>query len=478
MSDDPLLTTLEAANVLGCDERGVRFLVKHNKLPLEPEARGERRFWKFRRRAVEAIKPYYRRLRDFQEGGCHLHPERGKEYTLQKAAQECHISLYLLRQAVKDRRLPAEEIYPAPTGAHPWIIVLAKDVLALQVRTRQAVQESARLNRKRWKPISEIAIAIGARAPAVRAEVSECAKCWAGIGRLPSQKATVCQRGKVPESWRETEGGSRDFANLREVQRSRVLTFYDYPVFQKLWEADYVPAGVRRLKELVSEHNGRCPARVVQAELETLGIASKSRRARIAKAARIKGVHDWGAKAKNQIVYAFDGATRPTDADADAILRSILENGPVAAGDGLRAARARGLTTPEAYEGLKRLNVPLQPKGTVGPHLWILPAQQNATTGHFARLKPTHPRWDDLKATLFWGDIPIREFRRHPAPNQRELVEAFHRANWQNLILSPFGTDGEKLNASIYHLNRSLDPKVIHFRSDGTGEGAIWEPAE
>lgn len=98
------------------------------------------------------------------------------------------------------------------------------------------------------------------------------------------------------------------------------------------------------------------------------------------------------------------------------------------------------------------------------------------------RRKRLRPRWDEMKATLFWGDVPIRVFSHHPAKNQRDIIEAFHREDWNHTVPTPFkdnnGSDAKKLNLAIYHLNHSLLKKAIRFRGDGTGDGVMWEPVD
>jgi hypothetical protein len=96
-------------------------------------------------------------------------------------------------------------------------------------------------------------------------------------------------------------------------------------------------------------------------------------------------------------------------------------------------------------------------------------AQKNQGAG------ATKPRWDEMTATLFWGDTAIREFRKHPAQNQRELIEAFHREGWAHTIPDPFG-EPRKLNQTLKDLNRKLPPNTVRFCGDGMGLGAIWEP--
>ena len=90
---------------------------------------------------------------------------------------------------------------------------------------------------------------------------------------------------------------------------------------------------------------------------------------------------------------------------------------------------------------------------------------------------PTAPRWDERTGTLYWGDLVIREFRKHPAGNQRALIEAFHRKDWSANVPNPF-RDPRKLNLTIYQLNLSLAVKAIRFRGDGTTQGVVWEAAE
>jgi hypothetical protein len=75
---------------------------------------------------------------------------------------------------------------------------------------------------------------------------------------------------------------------------------------------------------------------------------------------------------------------------------------------------------------------------------------------------------------LTWrGDI-IRQFRA-PAKNQKDLIEAFHRANWGRSIPDPF-RDRRTLDKTVTDLNKQLRQRTIRFRLDGTGEGVNWEP--
>jgi hypothetical protein len=84
------------------------------------------------------------------------------------------------------------------------------------------------------------------------------------------------------------------------------------------------------------------------------------------------------------------------------------------------------------------------------------------------------PVWDEVRSVLTWrGDI-IRQFRA-PAKNQKDLIEAFHRANWGRSIPDPF-RDRRTLDKTVTDLNKQLRQRTIRFRLDGTGEGVNWEP--
>jgi hypothetical protein len=116
---------------------------------------------------------------------------------------------------------------------------------------------------------------------------------------------------------------------------------------------------------------------------------------------------------------------------------------------------------------------PQTPAATVDPP----EAANGQTAGCAAESPPPCPVWDDEVGELRWGDVCIRTFGRHPADNQRELLDAFRLANWARWIPDPFN-DPRKLNQTIAVLNRSLDPRLIRFRGDGSGEGVIWGPTE
>jgi hypothetical protein len=126
-------------------------------------------------------------------------------------------------------------------------------------------------------------------------------------------------------------------------------------------------------------------------------------------------------------------------------------------------------------EGIRPLSPPADmaasPKGGDGATTPVPNYAEKAT----APSPPLKPRWDETTATLYWGNVAIREFRKHPAQNQTALIEAFHRKGWARNIPNPFIGDPRKLNFAIYQMNKGLAEKVIRFRGDGTGQGVVWE---
>jgi hypothetical protein len=412
--DDPLLTTAQTADVLEGDERGVMAMVRSNQLPYETEAHGKRIFYRFRQSAAEAAKPLYRRLRDFQEKGFHQHPERGKEYTLSKAAEKHELALYQLRQAAKNGELPCDELEPPPSGARPWIIVTEKNLLLFLTTLRRKKQAGQRVNRDRWKLITQVQEAIGVDNPQERADVSACAKCWCSLGWLETKEVTVRQLGKVPSHWK-LNGQGRSFDGLREVERTRTLVTYDWPQFKKLWDKDFTRDGARRIKELLNERADRCPARTIIKELHKLGIAGKGRRAQCVKAAHVKAIHDRGLGAKNQLVYVPRKAARRPNAVE--IMRSLL---PIPAGQGLRKGREAELTVPEIYEALEQLKVQLQPSKHVGPWEWRLPTNGTGTTERRKARRDSHPKPQDGLTKV---EQAIQIFLRDPNQSIRAVAQ-------------------------------------------------------
>jgi hypothetical protein len=106
-----------------------------------------------------------------------------------------------------------------------------------------------------------------------------------------------------------------------------------------------------------------------------------------------------------------------------------------------------------------------------------LDRQTPAPVPPLRRSQTITPVWDDTAAALSWRGEVIRTFHKHPARNQRDLVEAFHREGWAPIIPDPF-RDPNRLRQTIRDLNNSLPEHTIRFAGDGTGEGARWEPVK
>jgi hypothetical protein len=105
-------------------------------------------------------------------------------------------------------------------------------------------------------------------------------------------------------------------------------------------------------------------------------------------------------------------------------------------------------------------------------------ANQSGSAQPADRTKPVKPRWDGETRTLFWGSASVRAYRKNPAKNQMDLLEAFEAAGWPRTLANPFGTDTVKLSNTVRDLNRHLVPGTIRFHLDGYGaQGVDWRPA-
>jgi hypothetical protein len=82
-------------------------------------------------------------------------------------------------------------------------------------------------------------------------------------------------------------------------------------------------------------------------------------------------------------------------------------------------------------------------------------------------------RWDSDLRQLWVGNKCIRAYRKHPAPSQTAILNAFQAADWSRKVESPIPSDN--LNQTLRQLNKGLRPKLITFRADGTGSGIYWE---
>lgn len=90
------------------------------------------------------------------------------------------------------------------------------------------------------------------------------------------------------------------------------------------------------------------------------------------------------------------------------------------------------------------------------------------------------PNWDGDRHELCVSDFLVKRFR-WPAKNQETLLTAFDEEQWpaegvdDPLPPHPDKDPKQRLRDTIKCLNRHHEHRLIHFRSDGTGERVIWD---
>jgi hypothetical protein len=88
------------------------------------------------------------------------------------------------------------------------------------------------------------------------------------------------------------------------------------------------------------------------------------------------------------------------------------------------------------------------------------------------------PVWNKDARELRWGNVLIRRYKKHPAPNQVKILDAFQAAGWAATIENPFHVR-ERLNVenrtvelktlgdAVRSLNNGMLVKVIKFELNG-----------
>jgi hypothetical protein len=114
-------------------------------------------------------------------------------------------------------------------------------------------------------------------------------------------------------------------------------------------------------------------------------------------------------------------------------------------------------------------------------------SHESHTIDSGARTPPrTKPHWDADLGRLWVGDLLVKEFKE-AAENQRRVLEAFQEEDWRHRIDDPtYHRAGEpnrrrqrRRRDTITGLNDAhINPGVIYFRGDGTGDGIIWDWCE
>jgi len=90
------------------------------------------------------------------------------------------------------------------------------------------------------------------------------------------------------------------------------------------------------------------------------------------------------------------------------------------------------------------------------------------------------PHWDPDTRRLWLGAELVKQFRQ-PAPNQETILAALEESRWAWQIDDPLPPEGEippkdRLEFTIWRLNRFQKKKLVRFFGDGTGEGICWLP--
>lgn len=102
--------------------------------------------------------------------------------------------------------------------------------------------------------------------------------------------------------------------------------------------------------------------------------------------------------------------------------------------------------------------------------------------------RPDIPTWDRAARTLTFRGVLIRDFRTKEAPVQESILDQFQKAGWTRSVkLIPdkknrperpqpgeIVFDQKKLGDAVRTLNQGVEPKMIQFKQDGTGEGVAW----
>ena len=332
MSAEQTVSTAEAATFLGCDVGTIYNLEAAGRIaPREIVEHGRRRLRRFCKADLVPLKE--ERSQNLGKGA--FRTDRGKAYTISRGAKEFDLPSAFVRECTKETRLLPEgrlEILKWPAGAsdsakprgyRSWggkneaadrglTLVLGKDLFRLKNAVRVALKKGRSITRNRWKTVSEIVTHLGTQATADHFEVVECLKCWRERGLLGWQTVLTRISGKAPSSWTaKGDSGARTFHDLRPVEKLRETIVYDLKHFLELWEADYLSAGVKALRDLLTEarkDHKEVKAAEAGERLAKLGIAGRRLR-RVVKQANVRARRAVGPGKGCYLVYEF--ATRP-----------------------------------------------------------------------------------------------------------------------------------------------------------------------
>jgi hypothetical protein len=90
------------------------------------------------------------------------------------------------------------------------------------------------------------------------------------------------------------------------------------------------------------------------------------------------------------------------------------------------------------------------------------------------------PYWDGERRELRLGNVLVKRFRQ-PAKNQETVLAAFQEDGWPAHVDNPLSGDvdidaRDRLHDTVRKLNCQSN-RLLHFCSDGNGEGVVWSLA-
>jgi hypothetical protein len=141
----------------------------------------------------------------------------------------------------------------------------------------------------------------------------------------------------------------------------------------------------------------------------------------------------------------------------------------------LGVPRARRLTDEEAVDWLVRHGrEPPSDVAHLAKNSFFVPGPPSPTPT--LTVKQPTPVWNKDLCELTYRGTVIRQVKRPKvAKNVVRVLDAFQEDGWPDRIDDPLAPskNQQRLHETIKRLNDNLD--VIRFRSDGTGQGIVWE---
>jgi DNA-directed RNA polymerase subunit RPC12/RpoP len=90
---------------------------------------------------------------------------------------------------------------------------------------------------------------------------------------------------------------------------------------------------------------------------------------------------------------------------------------------------------------------------------------------------PPKPVWNKETRELWWGDVLVKKYKKHPAPNQVKILDAFQNAGWPATIKNPWhdprvtsSVSLRTLNETLRAINDTIAAESIRFEAMGNGQ--------